>query len=332
MTKISRSVQYRYLNRQNAGLGEMSLVEAIRSALGEKRNGDVIGAKARARIADLDQIGQATLLNNLDGIDPDAVVFSGEVVLYKQGFDVPAIAEALDSDDNAFPIYQFQTDGKSKPIEGALYFAVIGDHVGLIASNAVTSRWLERYLTWLLKDAASLIEVEDRIALDSRIQVPGEPGSMGPAKSLTLHAGAVEKPAPDGSSRTMREKRKGRDGTVIEVLRLLGLGPDAIDSIVDDIPAGGSLEGDFLVYIKQGRQSKPISVGTLNHSMRNSDPEDFEIERKGSRTRGKMTHLAESVRVTKAGAGLDPKEAVAKIVEQLYVWNKAGIINLGPAE
>ena len=339
IAKVTRSVQYRFLNRKSANIGTRKLQDVLLSALAEKRDGDVIGAKARARIADLNQSGQLTLWNGIQGGDGGQSVLAGELVLYRQGFDVPAIEEKLDDEENRFELVRFQTDGKSKPVEGTLYFAIIGDHVGLIQSNSVTSTWLERYLTWMLKDITSHIEGESVIHLDQKIEL-AEPDAarLGPAKALTLHASPEQRPT-DGAttdtaepSREFRTKRRGKGTTVVEILRLLGLGEDTIESIRADIPAGGSLEGDFLVFIKRGRKREQISVGTIGHVLRNTDPTDIAIERRGSKARGNLQTLSEPVRVQEAPMGLDPNDAIESIVAMLYRWNKLGVINLGPPE
>lgn len=327
MTKVTRSIQYRYLNRIRIGDRDDTLEELLRRGLRVKRNGDVLGEKARARIADLDQSGQLTLLNGIKGLDAAGFV-AGELLLYRQGFDVPAIAESLDSHDNRFELSVFKTDGKNKPVVGALYFAAVGDHVGVIASKAVTSRWLERYLTWLLKEKSEAIDFEDVVELNASISVAGEPLSRnGPAKTMTIRAEGVQS---DGKPKTVRKERaSGKGGTVLEVLRLLGIGDEAIDSIKRDIPEGGNLEGEFQVYIKEGRNKRPLSSDTLDHAFRNVEPDDLDIVRPGSRSRGKALFLSEPARLTEAPAGLEPNEAIEMIVDQLYRWGKNGTITLG---
>lgn len=337
MPKITRSVQYRYLDRDRAGVGRVTLEDLLRAALSEKRVGDVIGEKARARIADLEQSGQQTLWNGLQGYEPKGVL-AGELVLYKQGFDVPAIVERLDNDSNRFELVRFQTDGKSKPIEGALYFCVIGDHLGIIQSNAVTGRWLERYLTWLLKDITSGLDAENYIALNAKTAfTASDMAKVGPAKGLTVHANS--NPVPGGAtsdtlppSRDFKTKRKGKGATVIEVLKLMGLGDDTIESIKSDVPPGGSLEGDFLVFIKQGNRKRPISLGTLDHAFRNTIPGEIDIQGKGAAVRDNMQSHSEAVRVNEGPLGLDPNEAIEKIIEVLYRWGEQGIINLSRDE
>ncbi len=326
MTKVTRSVQYRYLSHRRLDLPSGDLASLLRSGLQVRRNGDTIGHKARARIADLDQSGQLTLLNGIKGLDGDGPI-AGELLLYRQGFDVPAIAENLDSEENRFELQLFKTDGKNKPVLGSLYFAAIGDHLGFIGSQKVTSRWLERYLTWLLKDKCELLEGENVIELNASISIDGTPPSRnGPARGLKIQASSV---GGDWKERVIRrEHAKGRGGTVLDVLRVLGIGEDAIDSIRNDIPENGRLEGDFQVYIKEGRNKRELSTDSLDHAFRNLDQDDFSIERPGSRTRGGTIYLSEPVRVTEAPAGLEPNEALEEIITQLYRWANNGTISI----
>jgi len=329
MAKTNRTVQYRYLDRKRVRLNDGTLEAAVRKALAGKRDGNVIGEEARARIADLAQEGQITLWNGMKGYASKSVL-QGELLLYKQGFNQTAIEERLDAGDARFKLVTFKTDGKSKPVEGALYFAIIGDHVGLIQSNAVTSRWLERYLTWLLKDITDVIDGEDVINLSSKTSIGEEDISkLGPARSLTLHAKPSERER-EGSTRELKSKAKGAGATVLEVLALMGVGKEAIDSIEHDIPKGGRLEGDFLVYIKDKNRRKPISVGTLDHAFRNTDPTDIAIDHGGSRVRDNMRHLSEPVRLTQTPHGLDAEEAMEEIVNVLYKWSERTLIDLDP--
>lgn len=341
MARVARTVQYRYLNRSKIAAGAAKLEDLLREALLLDRDGDIIGQKARARIADLNQSGQLTLWNGLQGVDPRGVL-AGELILYKDGFDVPAIEEKLDEEENRFQMVRFQTDGKNKPVEGALYFAVIGDHLGIIQSNHVTGRWLERYFTWLLKDVTSIIEGEAVVALDAKVGITADDlKKIGPARELTVHANSEERVSPDKNapttdtlepSREFRTKRKGKGGTVIEILGLMGLGKDAIESIRADVPPGGSLEGDFIVYIKKGRKREQLSLGSVDHVFRNAEPGDIELNGKGSSIRGSDLTFSEAVKIGDTPIGLDPNEAIEAIIQVLYRWAKQGIINLGPTE
>ncbi|WP_422058635.1 hypothetical protein [Sphingomonas sp.] len=329
MAKVQRTVQYRYLHRARAGLapGTETLSQLLARGLRMRHGEHVIGERAKLRIADLDQAGQLTVLNGIKGLDADSFL-AGELLLYRKGFDVPAISEDLDGEHNRFELNLFKTDGKNKPIVGALYFAAIGDHCGIIASQSVTPRWLERYLTWLMKDKSELLDVEDVIELSNFLPVADAPeAAKAEARGFRIRAGAVN--SAGQSERVKKKDAKGEGGTVLEVLRVLGVGDDAIESIRQDIPDDGKLEGDFQVYIRRGRKREAVSSRTLNHALRNVDQDDLDIDRKGSKARGGKLYLAEPVRVTETPAGLDPNEAIEQIIGQLYRWGNAGTINLG---
>jgi hypothetical protein len=337
MAKVNRTVQYRYLDQVRAGVTKDTLEDLLRAALSERRGGDIIGLKARARIADLEQSGQQTLWNGLQGFDPKGVL-AGELVLYKQGFDVPAIVESLDNEENRFKLVRFQTDGKSKPIEGTLYFAIIGNNLGIIQSNSVNGRWLERYFTWLLKDITGHLASEQFISLNTKTAFSvTDLERIGSAKTLTVHASSVHSGADSGPSafqpsRDFKTKRKGKGATVLEVLRLMGLGDDTIGSIEADVPPGGSLEGDFLVFIKHKNRKKPISLGTLDYAFRNTIPGEVDIESKGASVRDNLQSRSASVRVSEGPLGLDPNEAIETIIGMLHRWGEQGVINLSGDE
>lgn len=323
MGKVQRAVQYRYLDRERVPSTESTLEDLVRNALDQKRNGKVIGSVARARIADLAQEGQLTLWNGLKGGGGGPL--SGELLLYKQGFNQTAIEERLDKDDARFKLVTFQTDGKSKPVEGALYFTIIKDHVSLIQSNAVNGRWLERYLTWLLKDINTILNGEDVISLNSRTSFDKtDLEKFGPANQLIVHAQPSSKEA---ENRELRSKARGKGGTVLEVLSLLGVGQDTIESIRKDIPEEGKLEGDFLVYIKEKNRKRPISVGTLDHAFRNAEPGEIDVHRRGSKVKSNLQSLTEPVRLTETIHGLDPDEAMDETVNVLYKWLERGFIH-----
>jgi len=215
----------------------------------------------------------------------------------------------------------------NKPVEGALYFTVIGDHVGIIGSNAVTPRWLERYLTWLLKDIGDFIEGESRVELNAKIELGGQKGKT-TARAMTIHPEANARPL--GEQTRLAERAKGKGATVLEILRMLGFGDNAIAAVEKDVPPGGTLEGDFRVFIKDGNKRRVLSEDTVDHAFRNLPEDQLEFEAKAGRIKGSKIQLSEPVRINQIGAMLDAQDALEKIVEQLYKWNQNGDISLGP--
>lgn len=332
MARVSRNVQYRYLNRGACSpvesLTDTTLMGMIRSALRRRRRGDVLGRRARARIADLDHDGQIVLLNGFKGDGFDQSAFSGQLVLYREGIDVPTIEEELKKETNRFDIVQFHTPQENKPIEGVLYFVVIGNHVGLITSNAVRNRWLERYLTWLLKkDAADIIRDEDYIELNARISLEGDKADPLLMQEIALRpqANSVEEIR---SSHLARRERGISKGTVLDILGILGVGEEAGDDLAESVPEGGTLEGEFRVFIKKGRLKCNFDKDTLDHAFRNIDDENPKWSGKSGKISDGMLYLAETVQIEATGSWLDPENAIEQIVEQMYKWARQGRIDL----
>lgn len=331
MARVSRSVQYRYLNCKACSpvesLTDTTLMGMIRYALRQKRRGDVLGKRARARIADLDQNGQIVLLNGFKGDNSSQVAFSGQLVLYREGIDVPTIEEKLEKETNRFDIVQYHTPEENKPIEGVLYFVVIGNHVGLITSNAVRNRWLERYLTWLLKDAADVIRDEDYIELNARISLKGDKAEPLLMQEIALRPQASS-PEEIKSSRLVRREKGISKATVLDILKVLGIGDEAGDDLAKSVPDDGTLEGEFRVFIKKGRFKWNFDKDTLDHAFRNIDDENPKWSGKSGKISDGMLYLAETVQVEATGSWLDAENAIEQIVEQMYRWAKQGRIDL----
>jgi len=301
---------------------------AIRKAMEAKRGEDIVGEVARARIADLEQSGQMTLLNQVSGLRPSDAALSGQLVLYRKGFDVPAIVEQLENDEKVFPVVQFQTDGKSKPIEGVLYFVVIGDNVGLIASNVVTGKWLERYLTWLLKDIGDVIEGEDHIELNAQVKIEYEGKSVPAANQISIHPTSNLRETDVGPISRFAEKAKGAGATVLDVLKILGFSDDAVQDLASNVPEGGTLEGDFRVFIKEKGKRVNLSPSTLDHAFRNFEEDRMTLDGRGGKMKNGLLKLSEPVRVNQIESWLDAEDAIVKITETLYAWAAQGRINL----
>jgi hypothetical protein len=78
------TVQYRQLTRNLADLGSLSLKDALSNALRHSRAGFVIGDRATARIADLDQDGRQTLINKMTSGSRAGPVLEGQLLRLRQ--------------------------------------------------------------------------------------------------------------------------------------------------------------------------------------------------------------------------------------------------------
>src|SRR5690606_4803374 len=180
---------------------------------------------------------------------------------------------------------------KARVLKGALYFAVSGNHVGLIEGQQVRGRTLERYLTALLQRADEL-EPGQAIILNSKF-LAGDGKELDESSEITIAAqpnrGSGDARRREVSATLEREAAAARDQgkTVFDVLRLLGWSNDALESLEKEVPDDGWIEGFFRVLIKERRRkTKPISRATINEALRNIDPADLGLKGNGTEKGG----------------------------------------------
>ncbi|MCY4053001.1 MAG: hypothetical protein OXE98_03875 [Hyphomicrobiales bacterium] len=308
MKKSPRVVQYRYFDPESCRYVEeeagITLLSMIRTALNREKDGRILGKHAQARTVDLKGNNQLTLLNEFEGIHPDGEAFSGRLILYREGIDVQTLKVDKSGNATSFPVVPYRTNGEN-PIEGVLYFVVIGNHVGFIASHTVRSRKLEDYLNWLLKESGVIRD--DDIKLNAKFHFTEK---LPPIREILLRTSA-------------RGQWK-----VCEVLTLLGINSRVVDGLRDGVPSGGALMGKFSVFVKGGRQRFDFPGSVLDRDLRNVDIEDGDLDLIGPK--GKFSagvlRLSERVSVDTEGSWLNPNDAVEQIMRQMRAWITQGRI------
>ena len=252
------TIQYRQLKTEGLGDGvdlKAMLVDVLR------RRGWADNAKLR--ILDLDQDQSFVILNKISVSSTwDGPVFSGQIIHLQEGSDVHAVMQSLEEDTSEFLLQSLNVGDRARVLKGALYFAVVGNHVGLIEGQQVRGRTLERYLTALLQRADEL-EAGQAIILNSKF-FAGDGKELDESSEITV-AAARNRAGPGGASGEQeeraaeiieREAAQAREhgATVFDVLRTLGWGPDAISSLRAEIPDDGWIEGFFRVFIMVKRK------------------------------------------------------------------------------
>jgi hypothetical protein len=119
---------------------------------------------------------------------------------------------------------------------------------------------------------------------------------------------------------------KDRGATVFDVLAMLGWNPAAIESLREEVPDDGWIEGFFRVFIKRRNKKKAISRATINEALRNIDPADLGLRGDGSE-KGGIVKLSTQRSVRTHGSLLDPADAMDQIVTALREWSLAGKID-----
>ena len=324
MATKNTTVQYRQLKPSSLGDGanlKDMLVDILR------RRG--WSTNAKHRILDLDQDESFVILNKVS--EPStwaSPVFSGQLIQLQEGSDVHAITQSLEEDTSEFVLQSLSVGEETRVLKGALYFAVVGNHVGLIEGQQVRGRTLERYLTALFQKAGEL-EVGQAVTLNGKF-LTGDGKELDESSEITVAAkpnkGSDAKRFSEGM--TEREAGSARDSgsTVYDVLALLGWGPDAIARLEAEVPNDGLIEGFFRIFIKEKRKRKPISRATVNEALRNVDPADLSLKGDGSEKDG-MVKLSVQKAVQMHRSLLDPASAMNEIVSALREWAAAGKID-----
>ncbi|MGO7133425.1 hypothetical protein AB9E06_21465 [Rhizobium leguminosarum] len=320
------TIQYRQLKTEGLWNGielKPMLVDVLR------RRGWADNAKHR--ILDLDQDQSFVILNKVSLPSTwDGAVFAGQLIHLQEGADVHAVMQSLEDDTSEFVVQSLNVGERARVLKGALYFAVVGNHVGIIEGAQVRGRTLERYLTALLQRADEL-EVGHAVILNSKF-IAGDGKELDESTEVTVAAKpnhGVSKTASGQLDQIMeREAAQARDrgATVFDVLRTLGWGPEAIESLQAEVPDDGWIEGFFKVFIKEKRKRKPISRATINEALRNIDPADLGLRGNGSEKNG-IVKLSVQRSVATNQSLLDPADAMEQIVNALKEWAASGKID-----
>ncbi|MCW3784531.1 hypothetical protein [Defluviimonas salinarum] len=324
------TVQYRHLKTKDLQDGadlKSMVVEALRR---QGAGGKALVESARLRKIDLDQDGSIVILNKLS--DPgswDGPLFAAQLIHLEAGTEVQAVTQSLEEDTTEFLLENLQLDAKTSILKGALYFAVVKNHVGIIEGQSVKGRTLERYLTRLLQDADEM-EPGQAIILNGRFAA-ADGKELASSTEVTVRAAPnMGRDAELARAQEVLEREAARareEGhTVFDVLRTLGWNEDAIGSLKEEIPDDGWIEGFFRVFIKSKKRRKPISRATIDEALRNIDPADLGLRGDGIE-KGGLVKLSLSRSVATIGQLLDPSDAMIQIVNALKEWAAQGKID-----
>ena len=144
-------VHYRHLDREN-GLfpQEVTLAEALRTALKAKVNGNLIANNVKARVQDNihNKPNDIRCWNNITA--KKGFVF-GTLCQYRPSALQPMIKSRLEKQElAAYPLEQIDADKERDFLRAIAYWMAIDDHFYLIQSTSIQTMAMESYFTWLL--------------------------------------------------------------------------------------------------------------------------------------------------------------------------------------
>jgi hypothetical protein len=323
------SIQYRQLKLDEIDL-KGDLKSSIVQSMERNVEGKCVGEHAKLRIIDLDQDKSFVILNKITTKAfwqrPE---FGGQIIHLQDGQEVHAVSQSLDEDASEFLVESLDLGASTRVMRGALYFVIVGNHVGIIEGTQVRGRTLERYLTNLLQQSGKLSPGQT-VILNARFEASGGK-KLDKSEKITLTAQRSAKREDltrDVITDTQAATAAAHAGkTVFDVLRVLGWDEGAIASLDHDIPKGGWLEGLFSVRIKaKNKRTSSISRATVDEALRNIDADDLGLKGEGSE-KGGIVKLTSQREIKMVGGLLDPQDAITQILEALKEWSKSGKID-----
>jgi hypothetical protein len=230
------------------------LVDSMR----RKYSGQIVAENERLRIIDLDQDNSFVILNKIsEPASWSGPVFAGQLIQLQEGSGLQAVIQSLEEDTTEFVLQNLDVGDRARILKGALYFAAVGNHVGLVEGHQVRGRTLERYLTALFQRSGTL-EPGQAIILNGSFRT-GDGKELSETTELTVAAvpnkGTDASTPHEGATQIIEhEAAKAREegATVFDVLRTLKWSPEAIERLRSEVPDDGWIEGLALIAIVIG--------------------------------------------------------------------------------
>lgn len=322
------TIQYRYLDTsdlwEQANLKAM-VVDILRRVPAGGQEAPI--QKAKLRRIDLDQDGSVVVLNQVSSpASWSGPIFAGQLLHLKPGTEIPGITEDLEAEVETYDIQSLTLGERTQLVNGILYFAITGNHIGLIEDNKARGRTLERYLTAFLQRAGELEEGQ-LIILNSKIK-----GEVRKVEKLEIIPNRTpkERSQPtksDGAQTKSITDAESAGADVFELLRVVGWTEHDLLRLQESLPEDGWLEGKLNVLFKQkGRKAAAVERTELERAIRNLGPLSVSIAGGGKEKAGLRT-LTEAVHVERTNGLLNPDSAMQEIVACLKSWSLAGQID-----
>jgi hypothetical protein len=258
----------------------------------------------------------------------DRGMLFGQVMLFEHGTDLTFLVENPETSQLEVEIQNisdFQKDEKRREVlQGALYFAVFGDHMAVIQSQSVTFKSLEHHINWLLKDHSGVLDSSVGVILANEPKEAAVKAiSAGDFKSVKVGSPlrqpkGYEEAADNDFNETSSVKQRFTDGIDILKAVLREAWSDKLD-LPEDVD-GENLE--VTVEVRYQRQSSAKARKWLDgfaRATRHFDPEDTVIKTsKGKTITGNELRLSEKRSILVLNGVIDRADAYSK----LYDWIK----------
>lgn len=314
-------IHYRKLRRDNNQFPDMTLAQAITAALNTVLpDGSSVGSKVENRITNAPGNSEYRRLMNYFHHDNDLVF--GDVCLFSPG-QLQALLQlnageehaTLDEAIKAWEIAEKKAPDGTEYLHGITYWMVIGDHFYQIQHVSISTKPIEEYFTWLLRDKAQILAPTQYVELQAEFDRAQLGDDLGDIKSVEI-GGLI----PQTEQTPAEASQANKKSVEVDTVRSVGdrfvqgfqkaqkiledlLGPVEAKKIIDSMPTEASLEVKVNIsYRAKKRKFQKEFMKNLASGLRNIPDGEILVRGKDGEIKGQDARLSADMNVKRVSA------------------------------
>lgn len=314
------TVHYRRLVDPTKAFGAMSLQQAVSKAMSATTAGGLVGKHWKLRAWAPEGDHAHTYLMNI--YTDEVGSFFGDLTQYTVGF----MQSLLKQEDDApmLAVEQSPAPEGREYIHSMMYWMVINDHLLTVQSISLSTKNLEGYLTWLLKDHTKTIGSTGHIILEAKFDADEVGGDLNDIAEIVVGGtGAVEAASSERAS-----KERGGDEQMVErhtdigqrrpwgqraldVLKAVMSSEADVQKLLEQLPDGADLE--VAVHIGYKSKKRKQTRAPMQTALRNLPEGEITARGPYGKLTGKDIRLSYPVRVLTRNSLPDIEDMRAKL-------------------
>ena len=256
-------------------LNGTTLELAVRKAMDMPINGTTISANWNERAWLFPPENTDTYLMNI--FHDDGISFFGDLTVYTSGFLQTLLKN--EPDVPMLSVEQHAPPNNREYIHSMMYWLIVGNHVLLIQSRSLTSKHLEQYLTWLLKDKTQEMAGNGHVILNAKFDGDQVGGDLDDVKEIivggtgVLQAAMLDRlPPPPAQERDVErhvdiDEQRGWGERALRVLTAIMSNEADVQRLLNTIPQDADLDVSVRIGYKTLRRT--VSRAPMQQALRN---------------------------------------------------------------
>ncbi len=319
ISRKSVTIHYRRLNDVTNSLNGKTLEQCLKESLKFKIGGEEISEHWKHRAWLVPPDNTDTYLMNV--FQEDSNSFFGDLTNYTKGF-----LQTLIQNNNDVPVLaveQLPPPQGKEYVHSMMFWMVVGNHVFVMNSKSLSSKHLEEYFTWILKDHTSKIKKTGHIILDAKFDEGQVGGELNDISEIIVGGSGLsnddfrEVTETEVIKHTDIEEKKPWGERAIDVLKAVMNSEADVQNLLKEIPEGAKL--DVSVHIGFKSRKKKISRAPMSQALRNLPEGEITARGKDGKIKGKDIRLSFPVNVLMNGSLIDVNDAKLKF-NQAYEY------------